>query len=103
MALLAMASISRRIMCARHGRVGAFDTHAGNVATGVELGLVPLYTLVSSEDDWDRYAGLQWRAAERYAAAHPDDPDAGAIVERQRTHRDLYLRWEREALGWAIY
>ena len=46
-----------------------FATHAGNVATGLEEGLTLLYTLVSSEDDWDRYEALQWRAAERYAAA----------------------------------
>lgn len=81
----------------------SFGTHAGNVATAVELGLVPLYTLVSSEDDWDRYEGLQWRAAERYAATHPNDPDAHEIVDRQRSHRDRYLRWERDTLGWAVY
>ncbi|MGE0542090.1 MAG: cyclopropane-fatty-acyl-phospholipid synthase family protein [Dehalococcoidia bacterium] len=80
-----------------------FATHAGNVATGIEEGLVLLYTLVSSEDDWDRYEALQWRAAERYAAAHPDDPDAGEIVRRQRAARDVYLRWGRDTLGWAVY
>lgn len=80
-----------------------FSTHAGNVAIGEELGLTPLYTIVSSDDDWDRYKGLQWRAAERYAAARPDDPDAAEIVRRQRAARERYLRWERDALGWAIY
>ena len=83
--------------------MGAFATHAGNVEIAVEEGLVPLYTLVSSEDDWDRYEALQWRAAERYAAAHPDDPDAEEIVRRQRDARDTYLRWGRDTLGWAVY
>ena len=41
----------------------AFSSHAGNVAAGVALGLVPLYTLVSSEDDWDRYERLAHRVA----------------------------------------
>lgn len=81
----------------------SFATHAGNVAIGEALGLTPLYTIVSSDDDWDRYEGLQWRAAERYAAAHPDDPDRGEIVRRQRAARDRYLRWERDTLGWAVY
>ena len=83
--------------------IASFGSHASNVTVGIELCLTFLYTLVSSEDDWDRYEGLQWRAAERYAAAHPDDPDAAEIVARQRIHRDNYLRWERDTLGWAMY
>ena len=81
----------------------AFTTHAGNVAIGLDLGLVFLYSLVSSEDDWDGYEGRQWRTAEWYAAAHPDDPDAAEVVQRQRAHREVYLRWERDTLGWAVY
>ena len=82
---------------------GAFATHAGNVQIGVEERLTPLFTLVSNDDEWDRYQGLQWQAADRYAVAHPDDPDVPALLERQRHSRDLYLRWERDILGWAIY
>jgi hypothetical protein len=44
---------------------GLWGTHAANVQTGVDQGLSLLYTVVSSEDDWDRYEGLQWQAAER--------------------------------------
>ncbi|MFN8515119.1 MAG: hypothetical protein U0232_19010 [Thermomicrobiales bacterium] len=84
----------------------AFATHADNVAVGVALDLIPLYTLVSNEDDWDRYQSLRWRAAERHAQAHPDDPDLPEILERTRTARtatvsgtrrdrlgDLYPSW----------
>ena len=81
----------------------SFATHAENVAVGGALGLVPLYTIVSSEDDWDRYQGLRWRAAERYALAQPDDPDLPEILERTRTGRDHYLCWERDTIGWAVY
>lgn len=84
-------------------RAGEFTTHAGNVAIGLEEGLTPLYALVSSHDDWDRYEGLQWRAAENYAVAHPDDPDVPDLLARQRRARDAYLRWGRETLGWAVY
>jgi len=78
-------------------------SHAGNVATGEDVGLTPLYTLVSSPDDWDRYEGLQWQAAERYAADHPTDPDVEALLRNIRRSRDAYLRWGRNCLGWAMY
>jgi len=61
-------------------------------------------TLVaSSEDDWDRYESLHWRALEEWLASDPDDPDAPEIRRRHETSRDDYLRWGRELLGWAIF
>lgn len=80
-----------------------FATHAGNVTIGVEEGLSPLYTMVSSEDDWDRYEGLQWQAAERYAAAHPGDPDCPEMLRRVHRSRYQYLRWGRDTFGWSVY
>lgn len=78
-------------------------SHARNVQIGVDLGLSFLYTMVSSEDDWDRYEGLQWQAAERHAAAHPGDSDVDALLETSHKSRDAYLRWGRDCLGWALY
>ncbi|MCB9557357.1 MAG: class I SAM-dependent methyltransferase [Deltaproteobacteria bacterium] len=78
-------------------------THASNVQAGIELGLSFLYAVVSNDDDWDRYEGLQWQAAERYAATHPNDPDIAPLLQTSNTHRDAYLRWGRECLGWAMY
>jgi SAM-dependent methyltransferase len=78
-------------------------SHAGNVAAGEDLGLALLYTAVASADDWDRYEGLQWQAAERYAAGHPDDPDVEALLRGARRSRDAYVRWGRNCLGWAMY
>lgn len=80
-----------------------YGTHAGNVTVGEEEGLSLLYTLVSSPQDWDRYEGLRWRAAQRYAAAHPDDRDVPAILARSRRTRDAYLKWGRDCVGWAVY
>jgi len=79
------------------------ETHMSNVQTGVDLGLSLLFTVVSNEDDWDRYEGLQWQAAERYAAAHPDDPDVEQLLQTSNKNRDAYLRWGRDCLGWAMY
>jgi SAM-dependent methyltransferase len=78
-------------------------THAGNVAAGIDLGLTFLYAMPSREDEWDRYEMLQARAAERYALAHPGDPDLPELLERMRRGRDAYLRWGRDTLGWSVY
>ena len=81
----------------------SFDTHAGNLRSGVERGLVPLHSIVSSEDDWDHYEGRQWYATERYAAENPADPDVPELLAAMRKHRERYLNWGRDELGWAIY
>jgi len=78
-------------------------THYQNVEVGRELGLETVYTLVSSRDDWDKYEGLQWYAAETWANAHRDDPDVEDVLKRVRESKTAYLRWGRETLGWAIY
>jgi SAM-dependent methyltransferase len=81
----------------------SFDTHPGNIAIGEQQGLRILHTVVSSTDDWDRYEGLQWYATELHAHAHPEDPDNDDLRARVREHRESYLRWGRDELGWAVY
>jgi hypothetical protein len=80
-----------------------FRTHSENVATGVAEGLAPLLALVSNGDEWDRYETLQWRAAARFAAANPGDPDVPELLRRVEKSRFEYLTWGRETLGWALY
>ena len=82
---------------------GDFSTLHGNVAIAAEEGLTLLYALPSRDEDWDRYEMLQLRAAERWALAHPDDPDVDELLARARRGADAYLRWGRDTLGWAIY
>ena len=81
----------------------SFGTHYENTAAGLDLGLELVYTLVSSQDDWDRYEGLQWYAATEWAEKHPHDPDAGELLQRVRVNRASYLQWGRDTLGWSIY
>ncbi len=77
--------------------------HAGNVAAGEAAGLICLYSLAASEDEWDHYEGLYLRAVERWLAWHPEDPDAAPFRARIRRWRDAYLRWGRDTLGFGLY
>ncbi len=81
----------------------AFGTHPGNVEAGEQRGLELAHTFVSSQDDWDRYEGLQWYAAGEYARRHPDDPDLPELLERVAKAKAAYLRWGRDTVGWAMY
>jgi len=83
--------------------VASVVTHAENVEIAVAAGLTPLYALVSNQDDWDRYEGLQWNAAEAWARENPDDPDVEELLGRSRKGRDEYLKFGRDTVGWAIY
>ena len=71
--------------------------------TGLDAGLGFLHAVVASQDDWDRYEGLQWYSSRRYLREHPDTELAGELRERGDRYRDAYLRWGRDELGWAVY
>jgi SAM-dependent methyltransferase len=65
--------------------------------------LPPIGLVAASEDDWDAYESLHWRALEDWLAEHPGDPDAEEIRRRHEEARDRYLSVGRELLGWAIF
>jgi SAM-dependent methyltransferase len=70
----------------------------------VEAAGLALVTLIaSSEDDWDTYESLHWRALETWLAEHPREQDSIAIRERHEAQREAYLRHERALFGWAIF
>lgn len=81
----------------------SYRSHEENVATGKEEGLTILYTIVSNKDDWDHYEALQWWAVEDHVRSYPDDPDNKEILERMMKSREIYLRWGRDTINWAIY
>ena len=82
---------------------GTYGTHYKNMKVGQEFGLKLVYTLVSNQDDWDRYEGLQWYAANEWASKNQDDADVEEVLKRVHENRENYLRWGRETFGWAIY
>ncbi|HJL14623.1 MAG TPA: class I SAM-dependent methyltransferase [Sandaracinaceae bacterium LLY-WYZ-13_1] len=83
--------------------VGATPSHADQVALATEVGLVPLHTATSSDDEWDAYEGAYLRAVQRWARAHPEDPEADAMVGFVQWWHQRYLEWRRDTLGFGLY
>jgi len=80
------------------GYVTLHETAARFDAAGLRVvGLI-----AASEDDWDTYESLHWRALEEWLGEHGDDPDADEIRHLHEVSRDRYVTSQRELLGWAI-
>ena len=77
--------------------------HRGNVQAGVDAGLIPMYAVTASLDEWDDYEWKYSRSIERYSGEQPDDPDVSEMLKRSRKWRDAYLRWGRDTLGFGVY
>jgi len=90
------------LVAAGHQR-DEFGTHYTNVLAGKEEDLLPLYTVVSSQDDWDHYETLQWYSVAKFAEENENDPDVPEILTRVTQGQTNYLRWGRDTLGWSIY
>lgn len=85
------------------GREREIGDHHGNVQAGIDAGLMPMHAITASEDEWDDYEWKLCRSVERYVREQPDDPDGSAMLDRARRWRDAYLKWGRDALGFAAY
>jgi SAM-dependent methyltransferase len=62
-------------------------------------GLAVVTLIDASEDDWDRYVTLSWRALEEWLAENDDDN----IRRQYDRDKHQYLHEQRELLGWAIF
>jgi len=80
-----------------------YTTLEGTVAIFETCGLPVVSVIASSDDDWDRYETLHWKAVETWLAANLGDPDAAEVRRRHEHWKHNYLRHQRERLGWAIF
>ncbi len=80
-----------------------FTTLEGTVAILETGSLRCVSVIASSEDDFDRYETLHWRAVEEWLAENGDDPGAAEIHEWHGRAKRTYLRHGRDHLGWALF
>jgi len=83
--------------------VGIYRDHAANVSFAEARGLVPLYAVVSNEDEWDHFEWTHRMNIECESALRSGDPDIDAKLRRSREWRDGYLRWGRSTMGFGFY
>ena len=81
-----------------------FDlTFADLLRAGEEEGLIALYNIRSSQEEWDHFEGA-FAQRKIQAALNLTDPDARAkAFARQKAWRDAYLRWGRSSMGFGLY
>jgi SAM-dependent methyltransferase len=84
-------------------RGAPYTTLEGTVAILESGGLRAIAVVASSEDDWDRYETMHWRAAEVWLAKNSGDPQAREIGSLHERFKRAYLRYGRDHLGWAIF
>ena len=80
-----------------------FFTLAGCWDIVKELGLKAVWMRGSSEQEWDRYEMLQMASLDRFAREEPGHSDLEEIRSRKRKDTEVYLRWGREELGFALW
>jgi cyclopropane fatty-acyl-phospholipid synthase-like methyltransferase len=62
-----------------------------------------LMALRSTEDEWDRYMGLQWTAVSDHARAHPRDLVARSFHGWARDEQEAYLQHQRHVMDWTVF
>jgi ubiquinone/menaquinone biosynthesis C-methylase UbiE len=78
-------------------------THLGNIEAGREAGLMPLYSCVTDENDWDAYEESYYANVGKYFDSHPMDPDKAEMLERIASWNRHYHLYGRETLGFGLY
>jgi len=66
-------------------------------------GLELIGLIDSSVDDWDEYESLHWLAADEWLRANGSHPDCDEFRELSNACRRRHLKFDRDALGWAIF
>lgn len=78
-------------------------SHAGNIRAAIERGCTPLWCSTVSDDEWDEYEWAYSRNVENHVRDNPGDPDAGAMLARSRSWRDVVMSAGRDTLGFGLY
>jgi ubiquinone/menaquinone biosynthesis C-methylase UbiE len=78
-------------------------SHSENLRLGMSRGLIPVWSQVASQDEWDTYEWQYSSSIEDFVEENPEDPDAQSMLKRSRWWRDVFLSWGRDTLGFGLY
>jgi SAM-dependent methyltransferase len=85
------------------GTADELADYAGLISTCIASGFTPIYTLVSSDEDWDRYEWSLIRNGELYAARNPSVPGVEGLLDWVRHSRDRFVTLGgRETFGFCL-
>ncbi|MDO1558983.1 class I SAM-dependent methyltransferase [Brevundimonas sp. 2R-24] len=84
-------------------QTAVYESHAGWIEAGRASGLQPLWDRVSTEAEWDAYAGAMTGAVEAWIAANPDRPEASALRNRVALLRAMQQGEAGRTLGFGLY
>jgi SAM-dependent methyltransferase len=76
---------------------------AGILALAASAGLTHIQTTRTSTAEFDRYEHAHAAAVESYAADHPVDAQAAAMLARRRAWTELYERGGRDFIGFGLF
>ncbi|MFN2471113.1 MAG: cyclopropane-fatty-acyl-phospholipid synthase family protein [Gaiellaceae bacterium] len=73
------------------------------LARFTEAGVAVTGLIAASEDDWDHYESLHWRAVEEWLADELEAPVGHDVRLRHERYRGDFFRYKRALLGWGIF
>jgi len=79
------------------------NDHAGNIEAAMACGLRPLYSTISSRDEWDEFEWLYRYAMEQHRHEHGLSQEHEEQLELRPGFLMAQLRWGRDMMGFALY
>jgi len=79
------------------------ESHFDNIAVAQEVGFQEMFSIQSTQEEWDEYEGLYLFNVIDYLANHPEASDAQHMFNRINNWREAYLKWGKDTMGFGLY
>jgi SAM-dependent methyltransferase len=86
-----------------HGYGQDFASLEGTLDIFDDSGVDLVEMVLSSLEEWDRYAASQWLNVADWVAGNPGHPDAPAVLAERNASRRRYLSEGRATMGWGVF
>ncbi len=81
-----------------------FNTdHQAYVSIGENEGLISMYSIRSSEEEWDHFEGVFTMKNLRKALVISDPETRSLELKKRMAWRDAYLKWGHSTIGFGLY